>query len=685
MVEVFSKVKVNLHITKCGISGPPGTGKSHIKALLLGWPRPTEQTSTALSTKAEEVTTADDIINAEETKGGLFKWTVLKKDHWARLLANTIYNCTLPSDKDQAGSIDPSLESDTEEGFSDLSARTYTLLKKMYQEKKSKRKTKTINNIHLIYFVDTGGQPQFQEILPNFVRSSINFLVHKLSQKLDDCPQFEYCINKQYYTMPEVLQVSNISIIEQSVRSVCSSIRSEKCDRQAPRIAILGTFKDEFMRQCSGDKSKQEELLKKRSDEIKKRLENYVGHRTRKCDLIEYSRDQIIFPIDASAGEWKSNTSVLEKMKNEVQEYSKKVTLHNVPISYFIFLRNLKEFSKKHKKSYLYKSEFQKVAQDSYISLSEDNIKSALFLFNDVNLILYFPNSSKLQNLIFMDPNFLYVRVTELIVSSFHHRDRPTLVNDFYKTGIFTDHHLQQIPSLQFTDDSNFTTDMFLSLLQDLFIIAKLHNNSYFMPCVLQVENLDILSPSIDKKLRDIQVCMKDNEVSWPLIISFGDKMSPRGLFCAMVVKLSKNFGWQLNDDSQAVHRCNMIEFAVFDESLLLSIGNPPPIGTALIFDKVTHLEVYTTCEKQYCSNIRSAVLQSLYEAGNSMKYSFKEIEVHIGFYCKSCSGTPGHHTVVFRKKVSGKWAEKCSSKTGKRPVLLDSTQDVWFENTSIG
>ena len=684
MKEAFSKVTVHLHITKCGISGPPGTGKSHIKALLLGWPRPNERTSTALSTKAEEVTTADAMINAEETKGGLFKWTVLKKDHWARLLANTIYNCTLPSDKDQAGSIDPLLESDTEEGFSDLSARTYTLLKKMYQEKKSKRKTKTMNNIHLIYFVDTGGQPQFQEILPNFVRSSINFLVHKLSQKLDECPQFEYCINKQYYTVPEVLQVSsNISIIEQSVRSVCSSIRSEKCDRQAPEIAILGTFKDDFERQCSGDKSKQEEFIKKKSDEIKKRLENYVGHGTRKCDMMGYTRDQIIFPIDASAGGWDYNTPVLEKIKNKVHEYSKKVTLHDVPISYFIFFQNLKKFSKEHKKSYLYKSEFQRVVQQSYISLSEDGIEAALCLFNDVNLILYFPNSSKLQNLIFMNPNFLYERVTELIVASFHRSDLPMLIEQFYETGIFTDCDLQKIPS--FRDDPNFTKDMFLSLLLDLFIIAGLKSNRYFMPCVLQMENLDILSPSIDRQLRDIKLYMDYNKVGGPLIISFGDKMSPRGLFCAMVVKLSKNFGWQLNPDLQAVRRRNMIEFSVFDESSLLSIGNPPPIGTALIFDKVTHLEVYTTCEQQYCSNVRSAVLQSLYEAGNSMKYSFKEIEVHIGFYCNSCSGTPVHHTMVFRKKDSGKWVEKCSLNTRKRPVLLDSTKDVWFENTSIG
>ncbi len=43
---------------------------------------------------------------------------------------------------------------------------------------KSKRKRNGLNNVQLVYFVDTGGQPQFQEVLPNFIKCDINLLVH---------------------------------------------------------------------------------------------------------------------------------------------------------------------------------------------------------------------------------------------------------------------------------------------------------------------------------------------------------------------------------------------------------------------------------------------------------------------------------------------------------------------------
>lgn len=199
MKEAFAKLTVDLHITKCGISGPPGTGKSHIKALILGLPRPAKRRSTALSTKAKEVTTANDIINAGEPKSGSLKKMDCSKERTLGKIVSK-HNLQFHSWKwhCQAETIDVSLEDDLEEeeGFSDLSARTYALLKEMYQENKPKKRN-TMNNIHLIYFVDCGGQPQFQEILPHFVRSSINFLTHKLSQTLDTCPQFEYCIDDE--------------------------------------------------------------------------------------------------------------------------------------------------------------------------------------------------------------------------------------------------------------------------------------------------------------------------------------------------------------------------------------------------------------------------------------------------------------------------------------------------------
>ena len=679
MKEAFSSITVDLHVTKCGISGPPGTGKTHIKALLLNQPRPTQRSSTALSTRAEEVTTAEFLVNSVEIRGSL-RWTVLQKDHWARLLANTIYNSTPPIDSSHQNSsrVEYNMAAAP---IRDVSGMTYKLLLEMYRENKPKRKRSTMNKIHLIYFVDTGGQPQFQEILPNFVRSSINFLVHKLSEKLDDCPGFEYWLNGNKYTIPEALRVSNMSIITQSVRSVCSSIRSEQCDQRSPTVAILGTFKDELKAQCGGDRVSMEDIIKNKGNSIERQLQNYLGQGARKCTLTKCTRESCIFPVDASEEGWEPNSEVIKNLRNEVHTYSDKVQLKGISLSYFVLLQKLKEFSRKKHEPFLDKSTLEQVIKQSHISLGEDQIEEALKLFADVNLILYFPSSRMLKNLIFVDPNFLYERVTEIIVASFDRFGSCTTDNNFKNTGIITDLLLDGIPSLSFTEYPSFTRQMFLSLLQDIFIIAEHKRGHYFIPCVLKLENMESLSPEIKNSMDDIKMYMNYNDVSGPLIISFGDKISPRGLFCAMVAKLSRNFGWRLNEGSNAVRCRNMIEFCVCsNKNNVVS----PPLGTALLCDKLTHLEVYTTCEKVHCCNIRKAVLSSLYTAGSSLKYSFTAIDVHAGFYCNTCpAGSPKHHTIVSQREDSGVWQEKCSMNTRKRAVPLDNRQDVWFENPS--
>ena len=679
MKDAFSSLTVDLHITKCSISGPPGSGKTHVKALLLNQPRPTQKrSSTALSTRAEEVTTAEFLVNSVEMRGGL-RWTVLQKDHWARLLANTIYNSTPPIDSSNQSSsrAGGNVATTSAVPIRDVTGMTYKLLLEMYRENKPKRKRSTMNKIHLIYFVDTGGQPQFQEILPNFVRSSINFLVHKLSEELDDCPQFEYSLNGNKYTIPEVLRVSNMSIITQSVRSVCSSIRSEQCDQRSPTVAILGTFKDKLTAQCGGDTVSMEEIIKNKGNSIERRLQNYVGQGARKCSLMKCTRDSCIFPVDASKEGWNPNSEVIKSLRNEVHAYGDKVQLKGIPLSYFVFLQNLKEFSKRQHMPFLDKSTLEQIIEQSHISLGVAQIEEALNLFADVNIILYFPSSSMLSNLVFVDPNFLHERVTEIIVASFDCFDFSATDNNFKNTGIITDLLLDTIPSLSFTGYPSFTRQMFLSLLQDLFIIAKLKMGHYFMPCVLKLEDLESLSPEIKNSMDDIEMHMNYNDVSGPLIISFGDKISPRGLFCAMVAKLSRNFGWKLNEGSNAVRCRNMIEFNVYDNAC------PAPLGTALLCDKPTHLEVYTTCEKVHCCNIRKAVLSSLYAAGSSLKYSLTAIDVHAGFYCNTClADSTKHHTIVSQRVDSGVWQEKCSVNTRKRAALLDKRKDSWFKNS---
>ena len=673
MKESISQLSVNLYITKCGISGPPSTGKTHFRELLLGRRRPSQRQSTALSTSAVEVINAD-LVSTTKRKSGAFKWTVLEKDPWMRLLANTIYEDLL-----KKGILKEKLNwSEVESTFNSLADFSKNVLlhlssnvKKNKEGNKSageKSALKTLSGRHLLYLVDTGGQPQFHEILPHFLRSSIYFLVHNLSEDLMHCPEFEYTIDDCHYSVPEAMKMSNKSIIEQAARSACSTYHTDVFSKRTPAVAVIGMFKDK----CDDvDKT-----LHKKSKEIKEVLMPLTGSKT-KCDIIEYSRDQCIFPFDASEKSWNKNGNILESLKNKVDMYA-----HGDPsdikLSHFIFLQNLKKIGKKEPFIMIHKCE--DIARNSYVPLENQEMYEALHLFHEVNLILYFRESKEVNDLVFLDPNYLFQMVTDIIVQSF---DKPFETNeDFQKSGTFTRALLLNIPRMRELGgkpDSKFSLDKLLCILQQLCIISKLPDASYFMPCVLQMENPQNPTPECTRRLDDIQKRMKKNHVSGPLIISFGDRVLPRGLFCAMVVILSNNYGWQLKTDSESICRRNLIEFSV-DNTESGSSSQDISLASTVIFDKITHIQVLTTCPSDNCFLISQALELALYEACKILKYNPANFGIERGFNCNIGHSSTNHHTVV-SKNTNKKFVQKCCKNLMGRGKLLEREHLVWFHS----
>ncbi len=80
------------------------------------------------------------------------------------------------------------------------------------------------------------------------------------------------------------------------------------------------------------------------------------------------------------------------------------------------------------------------------------------------------------------------------------------------------------------------------------------------MPCVLPSLEESSLTEIDEKKLKDVQECMKENGIEGPLMISFAFKTSPRGLFCALVVVLVSVSCWRLsNEGKNTFRRRNLI------------------------------------------------------------------------------------------------------------------------------
>ena len=90
---------VEILTAKCGVSGPPWSGKTNFKALLSGKKRPSgERQSTAIATEAEQMTPAVDMRSNFDDKllemhrtldGSHVRWFVTDNKKLALLVANT--------------------------------------------------------------------------------------------------------------------------------------------------------------------------------------------------------------------------------------------------------------------------------------------------------------------------------------------------------------------------------------------------------------------------------------------------------------------------------------------------------------------------------------------------------------------------------------------------------------------
>ena len=679
--------EVEICAAKCGVFGPPGTGKSHFKAILSGRKRPTGgRQSTALATEADQIIPVVDIgsefedeflemhtIVTQAQDGSKVKWYITDNKKLDGLVAKTLYKQKRPDSSIVIQERPVSNRS--------LRGRVLKQLRQLIQKNPKLSKLKCLKGMRLIYIVDTGGQPQFQEIMPMFVRSSsIHFLVHKLNEPLKKCPQFDYEIGGIKYTVPDDMQVSNKTYIEQSLRTISSCVfdrNSERCTRgrtPKPQFAIIGMFKD---------KCNDAAALDEKRSEVYKCIQPYIE--SRKCEAFTPSRhsEKPIFSIDGSEEGWSTNGNVIDGLHTNIENFTKSVKIR-VPVRWFLFLNLLKE-KEKHK-PFLSLQECEDLAKKEKIMMNErDDVIEALELFDELNLILYF--SKFLPNLVFIAPAFLLNKVSNIIVQSFDCDAPNTGISSeeriqFRTTGIFERSMMQKVKSLQQGLNDTFSQDDLFELLKQLCIVADIAGNQrFFIPCVLALERNDVNSQFLQLIIDHMHAANID-----PLMISFPDGYSPRGLFCASIAFLAKLPNWAIESTSSTLtHRRNLIEFEVSEcieqGQKALSVV---PLGNVVIVDRTSHIEIYSTCDRKFLCDIRRNINEALwYAAAKCLSYSPTKMKVSIGFSCDIDCGKEKPHGTAVLDDDDQNWSMKCSKNFRKRAVKLNSKQLPWFTTSA--
>ena len=516
----------------------------------------------------------------------------------------------------------------------DLKSSSSVSRLELLQVMESKTKSKPLH-LHWIQFIDSGGQPQFHELLQAFIRNtSVVMIVLKLSESLDSFPEIAYYDRQtgQLCGNTYTSSLRNDQIIQRCIRTLSK-------DKQS-RVLVVGTHLDLAHKSPESIEDKNKKLLEMLTLALGKKL-------------ITRSSDEVVFPLNAlTPGE--DDQKVAGEIRGEIAKDKHLSEPYKVPIAWFLLEQDMQKLERS-------VVNLQICYQlGSILHMTKTTVNAALDYFHELNIILYYP--SILPNVVFVSPQVIVDKVTELIECSFYLRGRPES-EVMHSEERFIDHGELSVETIadpkffkHFVPEL-FTPHQLLLVFQNLFIVAPISDTTYFMPSLLP----EIVS-------EELQEYRPTTDIDSPVLVYFPDGCCPGGAFCCLCVYLISKCGWKT-------------EGKLFRNYLMFHVGCEN--HEVVIIDAFHYFEVYLNAPSYVAFEISSTILQhiksGLKEAATSLHQ--EEIRYHFAVLCPSnkestCDSSP-HAAVV--SNTGQYWT---CTKDPKFTGELDKQQATWFSHS---
>ena len=462
-----------------------------------------------------------------------------------------------------------------------------------------------------IHFIDSGGQPQFHEVLPAFIRNTTaTIFVMKHSERLDEHPMIEYYdINGQICGKPYRHALSNHQMLQCCVRTIHSQ-QSTKEGKQHKTL-VVGTHRD-LESLCS---ESQAEKNRKLVDILTPSLQDHL--------VFYHPFTDVIFPINAKTPNDQDH-QVCDMIRKQI-ENKKCAPPHKIPIGWFLLEQDIIKLAKG---GVISKKECLGIA--ALLNINAEALKAALEYFDNLNIFLYYP--SVLSEVFFSNPQILLNKVTELVQFSYslgsdsppiavegkwrQFRDEGIIKCEMFQDECFSAHYIADL----------FTPAEIIKLFQHLLITAPLSSKEYFMPSLLQMITLEEVSKQLPPP----------SSSAAPLLVHFPAGCAQNGVFFALVVYLLSVSGWKFAKGTPHCVSRNCVCFQL--------PGKPACIT---LVDSFTYFELHvkapSTMYHQLCPMIRIAVFSGLKAAAESLKYNNS---TPVPAYVCNCSTSPHAATI---------------------------------------
>lgn len=463
-----------------------------------------------------------------------------------------------------------------------------------------------------LYLTNTGGQVEFQDVLPLLVSGpSIFFYTFRLDKDLND--KYEVCY--AYSDDTESLYMSSLTTLEgiiQTLASIDAMItyiyQGHQKRKVKPKVFFIGTHKDKL------DRHLREETLKS----INQKLWDAVSPFRR---VIEFaSKEWLIFTVN----NFSESDSDFHAIRLRVHSLmNRKHYIMTFPVNWLAFGFILKRLKAQ---IITFDQCFNELAKQNGINTKEELKEVLYFLHSRTGIIRYFPYSG-IDSIVIIHPQFLFDKVTELIIGTFTLENTDHDIQENFKcNGIFSLADLQDITDT----DPLFSHNLFGKMLETLRIAAPFTENGdrkYFLPCVLGHAD---------------HAQVKESNTSVPiLLVAFKCGYCPKGVPCALIKYLMTNemnssFLWDLIPDE------------IFRDQASFLVG---PYDTVVLRNCTTHIEIVCIPDLQFnqrkitvketCSEVRKAIEAGVSQVLCDMFYV--ETQLFFTFPCvlQNCNRHP--------------------------------------------
>ena len=747
--EFLKEGSVNMRYMVCITEGLPGTGKTCLKLLLMGLPPPGLRSSTILA----EAPIRIEIRKISEAKLQATgeRWIEVTNEEMLEIVARMIIHASqqhpgsrIFQEMEEASGVveeirDTSIESKMErkranpltwflrkirkrkaptltdskhpgvlsqqqanipseacqKAVNEIKARLVQIITRLRRSDDSaiQRSGCDVPNYDWVLHSDCGGQPEYHDLLPLFIRYvSAVLCVIRLPDKLDEVQAVEY------YCKDELVGVAQQSRLtaKDTLRCLVNTTQSFSSETEKPKIIIVGTHRD-VLEEKVKEASKFQALASVETLQDKNKALLEILEPDFSDQLVRHHNDQLIFPLNTlNPGE--EDQAIATLIRKAVENSTAKET--QVPNWWYIFELLLQELARHLGRKVLSKAECLEVA--NMLGFDERALEAALSFFDQLNVIKYSPKV--LPHVVFTDSQVPLDKVSELVREAYllrggqsalfeqpcspqevqlrrHFRDHGVVSHELmkkfprhYEPGIFSEHNI----SLLFKDMLVFAEIPTPSWVQpqpkDASKSSQTKSESYFvMP-----SSMVTLSEAELEKHRPFSRRIAT------LLVKFPPSSRRAGVFSCFAVHLIRHCGWDLLLDANVPLYRNCIEF-------YLKKMSPPCRVTAIDSHKYieVHAEICADATDQECARLlpvlKGAVFGGVFAACRAL--NFKQTNPEMGFICphKTDSSTQSEELKVHSASVTSDNQFWCCDLDSKVSGRLENRHRIWIGSGKLG